>query len=421
MDNDPISQLPEPYCAALNVLHSSSDMDTLLKSVLENAINMVDADWGITVLNAYSPISSYSSIVRALPDVQLQSVEKSGVSFLVYSLACEAMQQNSGRIIPDVTLISSQEKQDVMKKYLSPWMLDSLNQTVHTEESTSLILAPIYASESESAVLVFSRPADPKPFDKQSLAEVELFISLISKHVNMSVLLDKSTKKNSELIRFMAFEVKSQLTMIRGYTDLLLSFSENGNLTDTQTRFLQTIKQSVERTNRMLNNFVDTATLEANQLRFEKVGFDIRDFLSVQLQHLKPLFEGKNQQVILKSGNETILYADRGRIEEIIEIMIRNASAYSSNNSEIKVSAEKQNDHIRISVSDNGIGLTNEEKSHLFQQFYRSARREVREQAGIGLELFIAKKIIEKMGGQIGAEGTENQGSIFWFTLPIKE
>lgn len=419
MNNGPISQLPEPYRAALNVLQSSN-LDTLLKNVLESVISMVNADWGMIVLNSYSPISPYSSTVRVLPDMKPQSVEKSGVSFLVYSLACEAIKQNSSQIIPDITLISPSDKQEVMKKHLSPWTFKSLNESTYVEQPVSLIVAPSFVSQDESGVIVVSRLVDRKSFDAQNLAEVELFVAFISKYFNTSVLLDKSAKKNSEFVHFMAFEVKSQLTMIRGYSDLLLRFSENKNLTDNQIQFLNHIKRSVERTARILNNFVDSIRLEAGWLRFDKTGFDIREMLSAQLEQLKPMYESKNQKVILKSGNEIFLYADQGRIDQVIEIMMRNASAYSPNNSEIRVSVEKQSDNVRVSVSDQGIGLTDEEKRHLFQQFYRSDRREVRSEAGIGLELFLAKQLIEMMGGQIGAEGSENQGSTFWFTVPIK-
>ena len=422
MNNTPISQPPEPYCAILDILRSPSDLDTLLKNVLENAINIVDANWGMIVLSSYSLCSSYhSSTVRILPDMRPQTLGESGVSLFLYSLACEAMQQEQGRIIPNVALIPTVEKQDVMKKHLPPWMLESSGQSAHAEEALSLIITPIFTDQDETGVVVVGRPASEKPFDPQHLADIENLITFISRYVNVSVALDRLASKNDQFLRMMTFEIRSPLTMIRGYTNLLLEFSETEKTTDRQINFLQNIKKGAERIARTFYQFMDLTELESGKIRLEKTKTNIREAVDAQIEHLKPILEDRGQKVILDIINEITLNADRNKINRVIQALITNASTYSPHNNEIKVNIERQGNLVRISVSDNGVGLTDEDKEHLFQPFYRSARTKVREHVGMGVELFISKHYIEKLGGQIGADSIENQGSTFWFTLPLEE
>ena len=113
-----------------------------------------------------------------------------------------------------------------------------------------------------------------------------------------------------------------------------------------------------------------------------------------------------------------IIYVDLDQLEEILDNLVDNAIKYTPKGS-VKLSVTDNNNRVRISVTDTGMGIPSEDVSHLFQKFYRVDSSDTREIGGTGLGLYLIKRLTEEMGGQVGVESNYGQGSTFWVEFEL--
>jgi len=123
-------------------------------------------------------------------------------------------------------------------------------------------------------------------------------------------------------------------------------------------------------------------------------------------------------QVIITGDREQQLYADEHRIQHVVVNLVNNAVKYAPESKTIEINISRQDDLARISVSDQGQGVSAEKIPHLFDRYYRADYKGLH-YSGLGLGLYIGADIIRKHGGEIGVESTSGQGATFWFTIPL--
>jgi signal transduction histidine kinase len=105
---------------------------------------------------------------------------------------------------------------------------------------------------------------------------------------------------------------------------------------------------------------------------------------------------------------------------QILANLLSNANKYTPEGGKIAIHAAAGGGAVRVTVRDNGIGMTEQEQAHLFTQFFRGESPAVRDQPGWGLGLHVAKRLVEVLGGSIGVESKPGEGSMVWFTQPIE-
>lgn len=217
-----------------------------------------------------------------------------------------------------------------------------------------------------------------------------------------------------------AHELAHPLTSIKGYTDLLLK-ELIGPLNAKQVEFLETISLNTNQMRDLMNKLLEIGRLETRRLRLEIESIDLREYTKQVVGHSRPDILKKRLTVSLPLDPIPLVQADLQRVVQVVTLLLDNAIKYTPAGGTIDISAEVQNSSAKIVMRDTGIGIGPQDHARIFQKWFRSAEPLVREYPGDGLSLYIAKHLIELMGGAIGFESESKQGSTFWFTLPIAE
>jgi signal transduction histidine kinase len=231
----------------------------------------------------------------------------------------------------------------------------------------------------------------------------------------------QAIESKSQFISMVAHELKIPMTSIRGYADLIRQGTV-GEVSDGQVQFLDTIRSNVDRMADLISDLSDISQLEAGRLKIEPRPLPLVDCVRTPIADLRPQIDEKDHSVQIEIPDGLpMIYADPNRLIQILTNLISNANKYTPFGGQITVRADQIEGQMRVSITDTGIGLSEADQEHLFEQFYRSENPDVREQVGWGLGLYVTRRLVEIMGGEIGAESVEGQGSTFWFTIPVAE
>jgi two-component system, NtrC family, sensor histidine kinase KinB len=220
----------------------------------------------------------------------------------------------------------------------------------------------------------------------------------------------------TNLVSTVSHELKTPLTSVRMGLHLLLE-ERIGPLTRKQTEILLAAREDSERLLRIINDLLDLARLESNEVRqvFETVSPE--SLINTAISRCEPLAESRGFK--LKAEVESglpLVNVDPRQIHHVFSNLISNAAKHSKFGDTIVVAAEQQKGFIRFSVADNGPGIPKEFQSKLFERFYRLPGSD---REGVGLGLAIIREIVTAHGGSVGLNSSPGQGSEFYFDLPV--
>ena len=237
---------------------------------------------------------------------------------------------------------------------------------------------------------------------------------------NLKTYIEKNNAKNI-FVANMSHEIRTPLNGILGFLHLL----GTTELNEEQKNYLKEIKNSSEILLLTLNDILDFSKAEANKIILEQVNFNLKDLIKNLSIYAK---SNKNNDVeIISEFDETIpeiLIGDNIRLHQVLLNLLNNANKFTEKG-HIKISAEvveKGNDDVKIlfKVSDTGIGIPEEKRQKVFEEFIQANISTTRKYGGTGLGLAICNKIISLMGGELKLESEVGKGSTFYFTLPFK-
>jgi len=214
------------------------------------------------------------------------------------------------------------------------------------------------------------------------------------------------------LLAAVGHELRTPLAAIKGYASTLLQEDVTWPPAD-QRHFLQTISGEADRLARLVSNLLDLSRQEAGLLLLNRVPTRVQYLVLEtieQLGHLEAMLS------VHIPDDLPLVNTDSARIEVVLHNLVANALVYGAG--EVCISAERRNDVIVISVSDNGPGIALDELPHVFERFYRAQHGRQRHSSGTGLGLTICKAFIEAHGGAIWVE-SRVQGTTISFSLPL--
>jgi signal transduction histidine kinase len=211
-------------------------------------------------------------------------------------------------------------------------------------------------------------------------------------------------------------ELRTPLSVIIGTIPL---FSEQilGPLNEKQLGFMRSLSVSAQSLSIMVNDLLVMSELQAGRLQLVLQPVDFPELVGHAIRMLKPLAEA-NSQVLVNEVPPTlpVFMGDAQKLSKVLTNLIGNAVKFTHGGGTIRVAAESRGASLFVTISDTGLGLSEEEQAMLFQAF---GRIHPDRSGGLGLGLAICKAFVEAHGGAIGVESRQGQGSTFWFTLPL--
>lgn len=278
-----------------------------------------------------------------------------------------------------------------------------------------------------------------KQLFEDTLKDIEAVLSLEQQR-ELKVLIDK--REINEIYKFltntireanqakdlflanMSHEIRTPLNGIVGFTQLLKTTA----VTDEQEEFITVIENSSENLLTIVNDILDLSKIKADKIELERIEFDpVEKFESaVESYAAKAAEKHVDLNVFVDPELPSTMLGDPTKISQVIINLISNAIKFTSENGKVdvliaKVAENKKYNSVSFSVTDTGIGITEEQQKKIFEAFSQADVSTSRKFGGTGLGLAISAKLVNFMGGSLEIKSTEGKGSTFHFTLPLEK
>lgn len=244
----------------------------------------------------------------------------------------------------------------------------------------------------------------------------------ISKRKKAEEKLRELNNLKSEFLRRASHELKTPLISIKGYSDLILSLYSN-QFEPKIIEYLNEIGHGCERLQYIINDILKSSQLESIDSKPVLQEEDLSFLIKFCVNELEPFAIKRNQSIELDIQKQLMLNIEKEEIHDVLSNLLSNAIKYTPRDGKIEVKTEIKDGFVVISVIDNGIGFTDDQKEMVFKRFGKIERYGQGIDLGIdgtGLGLYISKGIVESHGGKIWLESEGSQkGTSFYFTIPI--
>lgn len=224
----------------------------------------------------------------------------------------------------------------------------------------------------------------------------------------------------SDFVTLASHQLRTPLSAVKWNTELLLG-QKGGKLNQKQLRYLQEIYRSNERAINLVNDLLDVSRIEEGRLHLEYRPTKVEEVIEEVISNLSTFIRthriGINFEII--NGPLPKIETDREKLKRVITNLLANSIKYTPRPGKIKITIEREQNHLKISITDSGMGITKSDSAGIFKKFFRSPRVIKLSPNGTGLGLYIAKSLVEAMGGKIGFYSAEGKGATFYFTLPF--
>lgn len=220
----------------------------------------------------------------------------------------------------------------------------------------------------------------------------------------------------SELVSTVSHELRTPLSSVLGFTELLLNKQISP---ERQQKYLSTIHKEANRLTNLINNFLDIQRMESGKQNYEMQHCRIDE---IMMDVIHRFIHGKRHTLCLvDEAVEGTILGDKDRLNQVFTNLISNAIKFSPDGGNIEIKLMNEDQHLLISIKDEGLGIAEQDLQHLFQKFRRIDNSERRKIGGTGLGLAITKEIIDKHLGKIWIESEEGVGTTVFLKLPLSE
>ncbi|MCX2452890.1 hybrid sensor histidine kinase/response regulator [Pedobacter sp. PLR] len=226
----------------------------------------------------------------------------------------------------------------------------------------------------------------------------------------------QAERKKDEFISIASHELKTPLTSVKGYVQLLERSIDKGDV-PTLKKHLAKAQVQLEKLNELITDLLDISKIESGKLKFNKQPFVIDDLLDSVIEIIH---QSNPEFKLVKTGSVSReICGDEMRIEQVVINFLTNAIKYSPGTSEVHIHVEERGKDVYVGVRDFGIGIDKELQKNVFEKFYRVEETAIHFQ-GLGIGLYISSEIIRRHGGEVGVKSIPGEGSEFYFSIPFE-
>ena len=231
----------------------------------------------------------------------------------------------------------------------------------------------------------------------------------------------ESDKLKSDFIKMASHELKTPVTSIKGYVQLVLSMMKENETKPLPPLMVKSclvsIEKQINKLTRLMTELLDLSRIESGKLELNYEVFNLNELVIDVVQDL--IYTNPRQKINLYHDFYSSVVGDKDRVGQVIINLLNNAIKYSPDTDRIDVTVfEAENKSIGISVRDFGIGIDKKEQEKIFERFYRAEGQSEQTYPGFGIGLFIAREMVVRHNGKISVESEKGKGSVFTFILP---
>jgi two-component system phosphate regulon sensor histidine kinase PhoR len=295
-----------------------------------------------------------------------------------------------------------------------------LTQVIHDEEVHNLVRSCLDGSSEANAELSIYSPEE-RIYQVQTalLRGDNGDVSGVVATFNDITELRGVERMKSEFVSTVSHELRTPLTSIKGFIRTLLDDTDGYYDRETQMEFYRIIDTECDRLVRLINDLLNLSRIESGRALDLVLGeVDLGGLISRVVDSQKAYTDRHRFEVIVPADLPKVV-ADRDKVDQVLTNLLSNAVKYSPDGGQITVSARDIGDHkVSVSISDQGIGIPEDQIGRLFTRFHRVDSRDSRKQYGTGIGLYLVKHLVEAHQGEVSVSSKTGEGSTFTFVLP---
>ena len=227
-------------------------------------------------------------------------------------------------------------------------------------------------------------------------------------------------ESRTRFISAVSHEISNPLASMVSFLDVVLR-NRTGNLDEKQIRRLTAARRNGEQMRRLVDDLAQASRPEVGTLEIVNDRFEVRPMIDEVVASMSHDIAVKQQSLITDSaGDMGFMEGDRGRLIQVFSNLLNNASKYSPDGAQVRLSARTNENDLSVEIVDNGIGISEDDQKHIFDMFWRAENPETQRVDGAGIGLVLAKQIVEGHGGQIRVSSVPGQGTTVKFEVPLE-
>lgn len=223
-------------------------------------------------------------------------------------------------------------------------------------------------------------------------------------------------RRKEEMVQALSHELKTPITVISGYMEMLLDAIPDTNV---RTEIIQPLQKGVENLRNLVHDVMTLYRLESTPIpAFQRI--PIQEIVEQVIQLLTPVARQRNVTLHWDVERpEPVLYGVPSDFQTMLTNLVQNAIVYNRENGTVHITGKKEGSHFVLEVRDTGIGISSRDLPRIFERFYRAEKGRSRDNGGTGLGLAIVKHIVERHNGAVSVESQLGKGAVFRVTLPL--
>ena len=394
-------------------LLEKTDKKVVLKKILEGANRLVGLDTG-AIYTIIEGNLILESTIPPLPEGFPDEFRKALV--INHPHIAKAIKISSPVIVPDILLEETTPEELII---------------ISQRNMRTLLFIPLIASGQKYGIIILGTTGRVHEFSEHEIALCRTISNIASLAIENAILInnlksardkaEESDKLKTAFLHNISHEIRTPLNAIIGFSGLL----DQPDLADTEKRkYIEIIQQSNNQLLSIINDIFNVSQIEAGQVLLNESPADIESLLTNLYIQFLPETEKKGLDMKLElknfSKDNCVITIDEGKLVQVLSNLIGNAIKFT-HSGRIVLGCNREDHKLNFYIEDTGIGIPHWEHSRIFDRFYQVDRTVSRVYSGTGLGLSISDAYVKLMGGEIKLESEPGKGSVFSFSLPVKD